>query len=157
MSDPVPSSPAAPGTAEGSFNVALTLDGKYRFDVDPMREGIPGFVIDEAPPLGDGAGPSPGRVLAAAVASCLGASLLFCLRKARVDVRALRVEAEGTYVRNAAGRLRVAGIVVRLHPTLGDTDPTRMGRCLEIFEDYCIVSQSVSTGFPIDVKIGSGE
>ena len=158
MTEPHPPRPphVAP-SAEGGFSVVLTLDGKYRFDVDPMREEIPGFSIDEAPPLGDGAGPSPTRVLAAALASCLGSSLLFCLRKARVDVRGLRVEATGTYVRNDAGRLRIGSLSVRLHPTLGDTDPARMGRCLEIFEDYCIISQSLRAGVPVDVKLGLAE
>ncbi|HEX4933596.1 MAG TPA: OsmC family protein, partial [Gemmatimonadaceae bacterium] len=85
---------------EGSFIVTLSLEDGYRFSVDPGRPGAEAFHVDEAPPLGAGSAASPSRVLAAAMASCLGSSLLFCLRKARIDVRSLRVQARGTMVRN---------------------------------------------------------
>lgn len=144
----------APDGAEShDFSVTLTLDGDYRFMVDPELPGAGGFVVDEAPPIGGGTGPNPARVLAASMASCLGSSLLFCLRKARVDVRSLRVEASGTMTRNERGRLRIGGVDVRLYPDVAAEDIPRMERCLGLFEDFCIVTESVRQGVPVEVGV----
>lgn len=139
--------------SDGGFTVSLALGDGYTFTVDPHAPGAAGFVIDEAPPLGAGLGPSPARVLASAMAACLGSSLLFCLRKAHVDPVALRVIAEGTYTRNEQKRLRIGEIRIRLEPDFGDTDPARARRCLEVFEDFCLVTESVRHGIPVDVQV----
>ncbi|MBL8958895.1 MAG: OsmC family protein [Gemmatimonadetes bacterium] len=140
--------------AEG-FGVTLTLERGYRFAVDAQLPGVAPFVIDEGPPLGDGEGPNPSRVLASAMASCLGSSLLFCLGKSRVAVRGLRVEARGTMARNERGRLRVGHIAISLHPDVAPEDVPRMARCLELFEDFCVVTESVRHGIPVDVTVGA--
>jgi uncharacterized OsmC-like protein len=137
--------------ADTDFTVTLTLHQDYAFEADL---GLPGLIplrVDESPPLGAGQGPSPVRLLAVAVGHCLGASALFCLRKARVDVRALGVTVDVRLARNERGRLRIGGIRVALAPRVAPADAGRMGRCLEIFEDFCVVTQSVRDG--IDVKV----
>jgi uncharacterized OsmC-like protein len=138
---------------EGTFVVTLALDGGYRFTVNPGTDGAETFHVDEAPPLGAGSAASPTRVLAAAMASCLGSSLLFCLRKARIDVRGLKVLARGTLARNARGRLRVGGLHLELFPEVAAADEARMQRCLEIFEDFCVVTESVRQGIPVVVGV----
>jgi uncharacterized OsmC-like protein len=67
-----------------SVSVIVTHQEKYRFLVD-FGADIATMMADEAAPLGDGAGPSPAQLLAAAVANCLSASLLFALGKFRED------------------------------------------------------------------------
>jgi uncharacterized OsmC-like protein len=134
------------------FALTLTLQDGYAFTVDFGNEVAP-LVADEHPPLGAGRGPNPARLLAAAVGSCLGSSLLFCLRKARVEVTELRTSVEGTIVRNAQGRLRIGEIRVRLAPQVAPEHHDRMGRCLELFEDFCIVTQSVRQGIAVDVQV----
>lgn len=57
-------------------SVTVTRQDKYRFVVD-FGPGIDQTVADEPPPFGDGTGPSPTQLLAAAVANCLSASLVF--------------------------------------------------------------------------------
>lgn len=146
-------SDAATPEDEGGFRVTLTLEDGYRFHVDPNVVGAEGFRIDESPPLGGGGAASPSRVLAAAMASCLASSLLFCLRKARIDVRALRVAARGTIVRNARQRLRVASLHIELFPEVSAADEPRMQRCLELFEDFCVVTESVRQGIPVVVGV----
>ncbi len=76
--------------------VTMALQDGYRFLVDFQQEGVPGLLLDEPEPLGEGRGPNAARVLAAAVGNCLSASALFCLRKARVDVRGMRTTAQAS-------------------------------------------------------------
>ncbi len=154
------SSPSTPdaelppeGGDEGRFEVSLTLAEGYRFDVASGEAGEEGFRIDESPPLGSGRFPTPAKVLASAMASCLGSSFLFCARKSRVEVRSLRVEAKGTFVRNARKRLRIGAIHVELFPVVAPGDEGRMQRCLELFEDFCVVTQSVRAGIPVVVGV----
>lgn len=76
----------------GEVTVTLDLKDGYRFLVDFGLPGVTPLVMDEPEPLGEDAGPNAARVLAAAVANCLSASLLFCLRRARVRVRGMRLK-----------------------------------------------------------------
>src|SRR5574341_731864 len=138
---------------EKRFDVALTLRDGYAFSADFDQDGVPALLLDEPPPLGAGRGPNAVRLLAAAVGNCLGASLVHCLRKARVDVRGMRVAVEGTLVRNERGRLRVGEIRVRLAPDVPAEQRERMGRCLELFEDFCLVTESVRQGITVDVAV----
>lgn len=134
---------------------ALTLAHKdgFQFTVDFEQAGTAELVLDEPPPLGAGRGPNAARLLGAAVGNCLAASLLLCLRKARIDVRDLRATVEGTLVRNRSGRLRIGEIKVRLEPSLGADPGGRIGRCLELFEDFCIVTESVRQGIDVRVEV----
>ncbi|MDP3911719.1 MAG: OsmC family protein [Gemmatimonadales bacterium] len=84
-----------PSAEEQPFTLSLTLQDGYGFSVDFGEDGVPPLLTDEPAPLGAGRGPNPTRLLAAAVGSCLGASLLFCLRKSRVEVMGLRTSVEG--------------------------------------------------------------
>ena len=52
----------------------------YQFEMT-FGDAMPVVVADEPPPLGQGTGPSPVQLLAAAVGNCLSDSLLFALRK----------------------------------------------------------------------------
>ena len=109
--------------------------------------------MDEPPPVGDGTGPNPTRLLGAAVGSCLSASLLFCMRKARLQPGEITATVEGTLERDDRNRLRVGGLQVRIRPTLGEDDASRARRCMDVFEDFCIVTQSVRSGIDIDVVV----
>jgi organic hydroperoxide reductase OsmC/OhrA len=138
---------------EKTFRVRLDLADGYRFEADFGVPGIAPLVLDEPPPLGTGAGPNPARLLAVAVANCLASSLLFCLRKAHVDVTGMGVEAEGQMTRNERGRLRVTGIDVTLSPRIAAGDEPRIQRCLELFEDYCPVTGAVRAGLDVNVTV----
>lgn len=138
---------------EADVSFSLTLRDGYAFTVDFGDSGIPAMTIDESPPLGHNEGPNPSRVLAASIAGCLGASLLFCLRKAKVDVGAMRTDVRVTSGRNARGRQRVKKVTVRLAPSVPAGQHDRMARCLELFEDFCVVTASVREGMEIDVQV----
>lgn len=139
--------------SESGFSLELTLREGYEFDVDFEMPGVEDVLVDEPAPLGRSNGPNAARLLGAAIGNCLAASLLFCLRKSRVEVAGMKVEVDGTLVRNERGRLRIGTIAVRLAPTVADDDRARVSRCLELFEDFCIVTGSVREGVDVDVEV----
>ena len=144
-----------PAREEKPFSVSLTLDEGYAFDVDFEQPSVAALRMDEPAPLGAGSGPNAARLLAVAVGNCLSASLAHCLRKARVDVRGLRTTVEGTMVRNERGRFRIAELRVQLAPDVPSDQQERMRRCLELFEDFCIVTESVRQGIRVDVAVAA--
>jgi len=101
----LPAPPSGLPTPE-TFEVSLTLLKGYAFRVDFRDEPASSLFTDEPRPLGNGGGPSPSRMLAAAVVNCLASSLLFCL-----------------------------------------------ARCEALFQDYCVVTESVRGGIDVQVTV----
>jgi organic hydroperoxide reductase OsmC/OhrA len=149
-----PAASSQPAQEGSGFEVRLNLEEGYRFSVD-FEPPIASLEVDEYPPIGAGHGPNPSRLLATAIGHCLASSFLFCVRKARIEVPALTVEVSGRTVRNERGRWRVAGLRARLIPQVNQADRERLGRCLEIFEDFCVVTQSVRQGLPVAVEVAT--
>jgi organic hydroperoxide reductase OsmC/OhrA len=149
-------SEAAPPTkseAKSEPRFSLTLDRveRYRFDATFDDDAWPTVRLDEPEPLGEGTGPNASRMLGAAIGNCLSASLLFCLDKARVPVGDVTAHVEGRLRRNERGRLRIGEVKVTIRPRVDGVPRSRLARCLELFEDFCLVTQSVREG--IDVKV----
>ncbi len=138
----------------GNDKVRLELVGGYRFKITfPDTENTT-LMMDEPPPLGEMKGPNAARVLAASIGNCLSASLIFCLSKSRISVKNMKAEVEPIVLRNKEGYWRVAKVNVLLYPELGnDVEQTRVKRCLDIFENYCVVTGAVRNGFPVDVNV----
>lgn len=130
----------------------LELEEGYRFSVD-LGDGLEHLVMDEPAPLGQGAGPNPSAVLGAAIADCLSASLLYCLRRAHVEVTGMVTDVDVVPTRNADGRLRIGSVAVRVRPVLSAQGAARSARCAEIFEDYCVVTESVRAGIDVEVTV----
>jgi organic hydroperoxide reductase OsmC/OhrA len=139
---------------EKHFDLTLTLGEGLQFDVEFDGDRMPNLLMDEPPPAGEDEGPNAARVLGAAVGNCLSASLLFCLRRARVEVEGMRTAVHGKITRNEEGRFRISGIEVRIEAAIPPEDQARVDRCLAVFEDFCIVSGSVRQGIEIDVGVG---
>jgi len=132
------------------FTLKLSRQQDYQFNVQFDLAGVPDLQLDEPAPLGKGAGPNASRLLAAAVANCLSASLLFCLGKFKQDPQGLTAHVTGKMVRNEQGRLRVGGITVdiRLEQTV-----ERLEHCAAQFEEFCVVTDSVRNGIPVNVQV----
>ncbi len=139
---------------EQDYRVRVELMEGYQFKVT-FRDELPSLWMDEPEPVGDGEFPNAGLILAASVGNCLAASLTYCLRKARAEVRAMRADVVTKLERNDRGRLRITSMSVVLNYKLDD--PKKLERCREIFEDFCIVSQSVKQGIPVKVELAALE
>lgn len=134
------------------FSLALEHVAGYEFRVKFDAAGLAPLLVDEPAPLGGQKGPNASRLLAAAVGNCLSASLLFCLRKAHLEPAGLKTAVHGELARNAKGRLRVARFEVTI-ALEGELAPARLERCAQIFEDYCVVTESVRAGIPVSVRV----
>ena len=53
------------------------------------------------------------------------------------------------------GRLRIGKIKVEIEPDFDGADAAKIERCLGIFEDYCVVTQSVRKGIDVSVEVKS--
>ncbi len=122
-----------------------------RFDQD-----IPPLLTDEPPPLGHDAGPNPTRLLAASVANCLSASLLFALRKFKNTPGQVNTSVTAHMERNEERRLRVGRVDVAIQFDSPADSMEHLDRVLDQFEDFCVVTQSVRSGFPVNVTVRDG-
>jgi len=136
-----------------TFSVDLHRTEHFQFDVTFDDPSWGGLRLDEPEPLGEGRGPNASRLLGAAIGNCLGASLLFCLQKAHVEVTGLAAHVEGVLERNEKGRMRIGSVNVVLRPNVDGVPPERLSRCIDIFEDFCLVTQSVREGIEVAVTV----
>jgi uncharacterized OsmC-like protein len=141
--------------AVSEFTVRVERTGGYEFRVRFDKEHYPELVMDEPAPLGRDSAPNAARVLAAAVGNCLSASLVFCLARAKVEVLGLTSRVRVELVRNEARRLRIGKIEVTLEPELDD--PRVLADCARVFEDFCLVTQSVRSGIDVRVQVDAGK
>jgi organic hydroperoxide reductase OsmC/OhrA len=141
------------GEVVKEFAISIDQIHDYEFRVRFDKEQIPELVGDEPSPFGGDAGPNPERLLAAAVGNCLSSSLLFCLRKARIDVAGIHTGVRVTIVRNENKRLRVGGLEVTIDPRLAEADREKARNCLKLFEDFCTVTESVRAGIAVKVSV----
>jgi organic hydroperoxide reductase OsmC/OhrA len=133
-------------------SVTVTRQDKYKFLVD-FGPAIVKSVADEPPPLGEGGGPSPTQLLAAAVANCLSSSLVFASARSKEDPGHLVTTVSCEIGRNERNRLRVMGMNVTIMLGVALDQLAHFDRALEQFEDFCTVSQSVRNGIPYSLTV----
>ena len=135
---------------ETEFRVDIERLSGYDFKVS-FKEGMEPLIMSEPSPLGSGEHPHAGHMLAAAMGHCMCAALLYCMERSRAITGSLSADILTKVERNEAGRLRLTSIRLRLRPDVNDLEKAK--RCAEIFEDYCIVTQSIREGIEIDVEV----
>lgn len=138
---------------EQPIRVTLEQEDGYAFRIRFDEGALEPLLSDEAPPLGEGRGPNPSRILLAAIANCLSASLLFALRKYKNAPGALHAEITATPMRNAEGRWRIPKAFVEIRLAEGSEAHAQLDRILEQFEEFCVVTQSVRDGIEVDVTV----
>ncbi len=134
-----------------SFDLTLEQLEGYEFKVGFDKPWAP-WHTDEPPPLGKDVGPNPARVLAVAIANCLAASLVFCLSKKGEKVADVKAKVTVDIVRNEHKRLRIGAVNVTIQAPLA-RDSAALLACLDTFEDFCVVTQSVRDGLKVNVNV----
>mgnify|MGYP001576261098 CR=1 FL=1 len=138
--------------SESKPRVLLRQQQDFQFEID-FGADVPKLLGDEHPPLGQGRGPTPVQLLAAAVGNCLSDSLLFALRKFKQAPEPISCEVTADIGRNAQNRLRVLGLDVVLTLGVPAAKLEHLDRVLGQFEDFCTVASSVSQGVPVRVMV----
>ena len=138
--------------AEAGHEVTLQQQRDYRFEIR-FGEALPLLQADEEAPLGEGAGPNPVQLLAAAVGNCLSASLLFALRKYKQAPDPIACEVRAEVGRNAEGRFRVLGLHATLRLGVAAAQIEHLQRALDSFEAFCTVTGSVRAAIPVEVQV----
>lgn len=130
--------------------IELRLLENFLFEVDFGEFG--NIMTDEAPPVGGGEGPDPSMMVAAGVANCLAASLLFALRKYKSDPKGLRATVS-IVTERVEKHLRITSLQVKLHLESEKQQLPGLDQALEQFEKFCVVTQSVRQGIPTSVEV----
>ena len=136
-----------------TIRLTLEQDEDYSFRIRFDETSLADLMTDEPSPLGHDRGPNPSRLLLAAVANCLSASLLFALRKFRNTPGTIVTEATAELARNEQGRLRVGHIHVDIRLAEPAATHASLERILAQFENFCVVTESVRHGVEVSVAV----
>jgi organic hydroperoxide reductase OsmC/OhrA len=138
------------------FTTKLEQVKDYEFTVSFDKDQLGKLTMDEPAPTGTEKGPNASRVFASAIGHCLSASLIFCLQRARIPLKHVSTNVHTTLARNEEGRWRVQDMKVNINADpASEQDRERMKQCLAVFEDFCIVTQSVRKGINVYVTVQS--
>lgn len=138
---------------EGRFTIHLDHLNDYQFQVKFDWEAASDQLLDEPAPLGEQKGPNASRMLAAALGNCLSASLLHCAAREDIPTEGIKTTVTCRIIRNERKRLRVGGLDVRISVNEQLEQSPRMKRCLDLFEDFCVVTAAVRDGIPVGVEV----
>jgi len=141
--------------AERHFGVHIDFVEGFKFSSQAFEgELLHGTTVltDEPDPVGSNAGPSTPAMLAMAVGHCLSASLVETLRHAGIHVKELRTEAVSVVAPNEEGLPRIKQINVSIRPVV-DKESGNIKRCIDVFEKYCTVCQSIRPAIAVHVEV----
>jgi organic hydroperoxide reductase OsmC/OhrA len=104
--------------------MTTTLDqlSDYEFKVTFDRPEGASLIVDEPAPLGNDQGPNAAQLLSTAIGNCLSASLLFCLRKVRIEPRKIKTTIKTSFARDSKGLKRIGKVHVVIEPHLPSPD-----------------------------------
>ena len=100
-------------------------------------------------------GPSPVEFFLIGIGGCLGSTFAYCLQKQNVEIDTLEVVVDGQ-LKHVGPKLslKLVNIEAELLITARDTDSSeKIEKCIKSFREYCIVTNSITQGVPLDVKV----
>jgi len=65
----------------------------------------------------------------------------------------MRARVTGRMARNERGRTRIGGLDVEIRLGKAGDEIKHSDRCLQQFEDFCVVTESVRRGIPVGVRV----
>ena len=140
---------------EARVKVGIKLTENMIYKCDLGQINMDDLFIDETrKKRTDRIGPSPTKLLALSVLGCLAACFEFCLQKKGVTLSDLDGRAEVTFARNEKNFWRIKKINVEFLPKIDNPEMRKsVAQCKRLFEQYCIITESLRKGIEIDVKL----
>ncbi len=132
--------------------VELKYESPYRYKARFLRAD--GELLADAPTsLGGAEGPEAVTMLTASATYCMASSLVFCLRRVRVEPLSLRAKGSADLRTTPELFRRVKSMDIELFVEVEPKYQKRFERCLERFTRHCIITESVRGGFPTTVRV----
>ena len=103
---------------------------------------------------GTNLGPSAVEYLLIGIGGCLGTTFIYCLQKRNIELESFEVEVDGKLTHTGPKmRLRLVNVVVILkYRPKEETSIVEIEECVKEFKDFCIVTNSIANGIPIEVN-----
>ena len=135
------------------FDISIDQVDAYEFRVKFDKQHHAPMSTDEPAPLGKDAYPNPARLLAAAIGTCLSASLQFASRRPGLQLGKIHTDVKVEIVKNENRRLRIGKITVAIDAGIQPDDLEKARAVAAVFEDFCTVTESVKKGIPVETTI----
>jgi len=113
------------------------------------------FDIDEPASFhGTDLGPSAVEYLLIGIGGCLGTTFIYCLQKKNIELETFEVVVDGKVSHTGPKkRLRLENVEVDLKFTPKEaSSDLELNRCMKEFTKYCVVTNSITNGLPINVN-----
>ncbi|MHA2289486.1 MAG: OsmC family protein [Promethearchaeota archaeon] len=133
----------------------VLLDYKKDLHFKASARNFKDFNVDEPASFhGTNLGPSAVEYLLIGIGGCLGTTFIYCLQKRNIELESFEVEVDGKLTHTGPKLLlRLVNIAVDLKYKPKETTPAvGIDECIKEFKDFCIVTNSIAKGIPIDVK-----
>ena len=113
------------------------------------------FNIDEPTSFhGTDLGPSSVEYLLIGIGGCLGTTFMYCLQKRNVKMKSVEIEIDGKLSHVGPKlllRLTKVDVEIKFIPE-ENASSEEINLCIKNFREYCIVSNSIADGLPINVN-----
>jgi len=113
------------------------------------------FNIDEPTSFhGTNLGPSAVEYLLIGIGGCLGTTFIYCLQKNNIELETFEIVVDGKVSHTGPKtllRLENVDVDLKFTPKEASSD-VEINRCMEEFAKYCIVTNSIANGLPINVN-----
>jgi uncharacterized OsmC-like protein len=113
------------------------------------------FEVDEPVSFhGTDLGPSAVEYLLIGIGGCLGTTFIYCLQKKSIELETFEVVVDGKVSHTGPKkRLRLENVDVDLKFTPKEaSSDLEINRCMKEFTKYCVVTNSITNGLPINVN-----
>jgi len=113
------------------------------------------FNIDEPTSFhGTDLGPSSVEYLLIGIGGCLGTTFMYCLQKRNIKMKSVEIEIDGKLSHVGPKlllRLTKVDVEIKFIPE-ENASSEEIFECIKNFREYCIVSNSIADGLPINVN-----